>query len=192
MRTPILACLLLLAGGLAAQGPFSWQKVQGTFGLTIINGQSGTDGRLGVSAGYELRKRRSLHLGAALDHYYLRTVPVYVELQQSFNEKPRHFFAYAGGGVNVSWPSSEDRSMFGAWNIVSGVEYKPGLYSQLGIGRTLGKVPGRGFILRFGHSTKSFTESYTERVWRVTEWTEAPRSNRYMLGRLDITLQYLL
>lgn len=191
MRTLLLACLLL-PGGLAAQETFSWQKVHGTFGLTVLNGQSGTDGRLGVSAGYSLQKRRSLHLCAALDHYYLRTVPVYLEFQQAFGDKPRHFFAYAGGGLNIAWPTSEDRSMLGGWNIVSAVDYKPGLYSQLGIGRTLGKVTGRGFILRLGHSAKSFTESYTERVWRVTEWTEAPRSNRYLLGRIDITLQYLL
>ncbi|NDC79540.1 MAG: hypothetical protein EBZ67_16970, partial [Chitinophagia bacterium] len=161
--------------GPAAQESFSWQKVHETFGQTIINGQSGVDGRLDIT-----------HLGAALDHYYLRTIPVYVELQRALGEKPRHFFAYAGAGLNLAWPTSDQRNT-GGWGIVSPVAYKPGLYSQMGIGRTLGKVTGRGFILRLGHSAKSFTESYTERVWRGTEWTEASRSNRYLLGRLDIT-----
>lgn len=188
-----LLFISLLGGmqGLAAQESFSWQKVHGTFGLTILNGQSGVDGRLGVAAGYELRKKLSVHLGAAIDHYYLRTIPVYVELQRALGEKPRHFFAYAGAGLNLAWPTSDQRNT-GGWGIVSPVAYQPGLYSQLGIGRTLGKVTGRGFILRLGHSAKSFTESYTERVWRMPEWTEAPRSNRYLLGRLDITLQYQL
>jgi hypothetical protein len=40
--------------GPAAQEPFSWQKVHGTFGLTNLNGHSGVDGRLDITLQYQL------------------------------------------------------------------------------------------------------------------------------------------
>jgi len=187
----LLVALGLVAPAWAQRG-FDAGKLNGAFGISLLNGEGGVNGRLGVEAGYELRRGLSAHLGTALDYYHTRTVPVYLEIHQALSDKPRRFFAYAGGGLNLAWPLEDEAGSGRIWGMVTPVTYRGGLYSQIGIGRTLGRQAGRGFVIRMGHSFKSFTESYTERVWQGNTWTEAPRSHRYGLGRLDITLQYLL
>jgi len=193
MRNTLALLLSLgLAAPASAQRGFDAGKLTGAFGISLLNGQGGVNGRLAVEAGYELRRGLSAHLGTAIDYYHTRTVPVYLEVHQALSDKPRHFFAYAGGGMNLPWPLTDEGSMGRGWGMVTPVAYRGGLYTQTGIGRTLGRQTGRGFVIRLGHSFKSFTESYTEQVWQGSGWTEAPRSNRYGLGRLDITLQYML
>lgn len=146
-----------------------------------------------MEAGYELPAQLSAHLGLAIDYYYLRSVPVFFEIQGALGRQPRHFFAYAGGGLNLAWPTEQERNMGGGgWGIITPVAHGSGVYSQIGVGRTLGKVRGRGFALRLGHSFKSFSESYTERVWNGGSWAEATRTHQYRLGMLDLSLHYML
>lgn len=189
--------LLLIAvcdfWGAGAQSTSRWEKLQGSVGLSLLNGQSGVSGRLGLEAGYELPSRFSAHLGVALDYYYLRTVPVFFEIQRAVSRQPKHFFAYAGGGMNLAWPTQEERNMGGGgWGIATPVAHRSGLFTQIGVGRTMGKQSGRGFVLRLGHSFKSFSETYAERIWNGSNSDEASRKNLYQLGMLECSLRYML
>ena len=86
-------------------------------------------------------------LGAGLDYYKYKSIPLFADIRKYFGKANAAFFIYADAGIHFIW---EKRNL-------SGYEidkYYPGLYTGGGIGYKAGFKNGTGLLLSVGYSYK--------------------------------------
>jgi len=92
-------------------------------------------------------------IGAGLDYYYYRSIPVYLSGIKYLSPRNHSFFIQGDVGMNFVW---EDERITN-WNEV-GHEYKPGLYWNGILGFATGLDRKNAFSFGLGYSYKSFKE----------------------------------
>jgi len=123
-------------------------------------------------------------LGIALDNYYHRTIPVFIDLRKDLFTKNQTPFVYADVGVNMPWIKKS-----GELNWVKS-EYDHGSYVDVGFGYKM-KMNKRFFAnLGFGYSQKTIKE---KRSWVARPFDILPNeeeggyeSYRYALRRFSV------
>ncbi len=95
-------------------------------------------------------------IGAGVDHYRYRTVPVFISARRDklFN---RNFFAYADAGVMIPAVKDEEKVPFAMRD-----EFSTGFYSETGIGYAFSSKGKLSFRISTGYSFRTLKEEVEE------------------------------
>jgi hypothetical protein len=150
--------------------------------LGLMNGSNDVSAALQSVNGFQ-KKNWFLGIGAGLDYYLYRTVPVFADLRYSFGKKKNKFFAYADGGINIEWVEENAPSQIVIWEgSGSSNEYMNGIYTDTGFGYLINMKKENALQLSFGYSHKSLKEENTYTDWRTQK--SQTDINQYKLNRI--------
>jgi len=125
-------------------------------------------------------------IGVALDHYNIRTVPVFADIRKDILMKPSTPFAYAAIGTQCVWLRDKDKYQYG-WQ-----EYKSGLYYNAGAGYKLSVAKKHALLVSAGYSVKKFSYHYSyASPCLVAPCPEYKNTTEYILRRLSFTLGFM-
>mgnify|MGYP001389237066 CR=1 FL=1 len=96
-------------------------------------------------------------VGAGLDFYVQRGVPLFADLRYKFSKQRKSFFIYTDAGVHVPWIKNKEQR-----NIIS---QSAGLYTDAGVGFELATKKGDAFLFSAGYSYKHVAEKQQGFVW---------------------------
>lgn len=96
-------------------------------------------------------------VGAGLDFYVQRGVPLFADLRYKFSNQRKSFFIYTDAGVHVPWIKNKEQR-----NIIS---QSAGLYTDAGVGFQLATKKGDAFLFSAGYSYKHVAEKQQGFVW---------------------------
>lgn len=123
-------------------------KLQSVVQAGLLEGEAGS--ALQLQAIERVRYRTwSAGIGAGLDYYGIRTIPLFLDIRKAFGSKEKTAFVYADGGYNFPWLREKDK-------LYSGSESKGGLYYEAGIGYQLPVLKGSGLTFSAGYSYKGY------------------------------------
>jgi hypothetical protein len=104
-------------------------------------------------------------IGAGLDYYLFRSIPLFLSLNKNFTKKNRTFFLSLDGGTNFTWYKREE-TMFS--NLISS-KFIPAAYWGAGIGYKIGLSNKKdALIFNAGYSLKKIKEEREMQVICVT------------------------
>lgn len=156
---------------------------------TIVQGGllvGGTTESAGVQIinGFE-RNKLFAGIGAGLDYYLKRGVPVFADVRYHFSENRKSFFVYGNAGVHLPWKQEEFQEI---------ISQKTGLYTDAGIGYKLSNKRGDAFLWSIGYSYKHVQENVVS--FRFSPWpTPEPEQqfviNDYHLNRVFIKFGWM-
>jgi|GEM_PF-1117722 len=160
---------------------------QGVYGIMEAGVQfSGDEGLvLRAIAGYRFAWQWQGGIGIGLDDYELRSVPVFADIRYDFSRKTHSLFTYAGAGISMPWPSSEQ--------LVRNEDPEkkiPGLYVHAGLGYKIRSGHNNSLHLSAGYSYASMTTKYPIRNWTTGEPLGTYTTYNYSYNRVTITLGY--
>lgn len=141
--------------------------------LGLLTGSSGSEATFQSING--VRKGKWFAgVGAAIDHYYFRSVPLFLDVQRGMLSKKNTPFVYVDAGINFPWLTTSQKNMKGP------TTYDEGGYYEGGIGWKLKGKNDRAFIFSAGYSFKQVKEVVTAGWW----WggprpMEEPPTERY-------------
>lgn len=182
--------LLLMFCGLivSAQKKVSKGSLVVNAQLSLLNGDDQTEGQIAITTGYGFHNW-VVGAGAGFDYYKYRTVPVFADVRRYFGTGSRRPFVYGNIGVDVPWPTSDQKMSNGWWGTTES-RFKNGIYSDVGFGYTLFSNKNRGFFAALGYSTKMLTEKYNETIWNGSTSFVAERSYEYTMNRFLLKFGY--
>ncbi len=90
----------------------------------------------------------SVGIGAGIDWYDIRSVPVFLDIRKYFTNKASQPFVYADGGLSFAWPNKQIKNWY------SGYEFRNTFYGECGIGYSLKVSKGCSALLSAGYSYK--------------------------------------
>ncbi|MFT3702580.1 MAG: hypothetical protein QM802_09430 [Agriterribacter sp.] len=102
-------------------------------------------------------------VGAGLDFYRYRSVPLFADVKRYFRiANGNSFFVYGDGGYNFPWKKKNDQD-FSQWSWPSKVDTdaKGGAYMDGGVGYAIKCRNGNALLLSAGYSHKYFSEKVT-------------------------------
>ncbi|HRP58424.1 hypothetical protein [Agriterribacter sp.] len=130
--------------------------------VALVNGNNAVSGALqtvnGVGYGNWFAG-----IGAGIDFYRYRSVPLFLDLRRSFDvKKGNKLFVYADGGYNLPWVKRKE-PVFSIWGLPNKTDYKNrgGAYMDAGFGYAVHVKGGNAFLLSAGYSHKYFSEKRT-------------------------------
>lgn len=99
-------------------------------------------------------KKVFLGLGAGIDYYDRRSIPLFADLRTSLPFSNHSFFTYGDIGVNFPWEKDVKKE----WIIYKN---KAGLYYDLGLGYSIKTTKRNAFFISAGYSRKERKEKTT-------------------------------
>lgn len=90
----------------------------------------------------------SAGIGAGIDWYDIRSVPVFLDVRKYFTDKKNQPFVYADGGLSVAWPNKQIKNWY------SGYDFRNTFYGECGIGYNWKISDGLSALLSAGYSYK--------------------------------------
>lgn len=148
----LLICLVGFTAGLQAQTKPRF-STQNTVGLLI--GGSDNAPQLQTVNGVAFNNWFT-GIGAGIDWYYQRSIPVFVSANRYFNTSPRRqVFLTSGAGVNYAW--GEPDYFTNGWGY--DIKFRPGLYWTAGLGYKIGIGKQNDHLLiQLGYNNKVHTQ----------------------------------
>jgi len=126
-------------------------------------------------------------IGAGVDYYKMRSVPVFFCGRKEFGKADHHLFGYGQFGYNVAAPLDNQYPHGGYGRS----DFSNGVYCDLGIGYASLNTRRRGFEVSIGYSVKTLKESYTDYIYRDFPpygIEESPHSFSYRFNRLALKI----
>ena len=148
--------------------------------LVLVNGWAGPAASIQSVNGFK-KGRWFAGVGAGIDYYRYRTVPLFADIRYEAGKKINKFFAYANAGINFTWVQDYLIIEPTIWNNNTSNDFKNGLYTDAGIGYSVGMKNENAFVLSLGYSQKNLSEISTYQ-WRSGEWFTT--KNTYHLNRI--------
>jgi hypothetical protein len=168
----------------AQEKPVTGYRFHSINSLGLVNGSNDVAALLQSVNGFQ-KKNWFLGIGAGLDYYMYRTVPVFADVRYSFGKKKNKFFAYADGGINISWVEDQASSEIVFWDgPIKTNEFSNGIYTDAGLGYLIKMKKENGLQLSLGYTHKSLKEENSYLDWR-TQKTQTD-INTYKLNRIVI------
>ncbi|HET7897958.1 MAG TPA: hypothetical protein VFL47_09820 [Flavisolibacter sp.] len=149
--------LLLLLFTLQAGAQKNTIAYDGSIRGGLLEGDNGSAFQLQTVNGIRY-KTWSAGIGAGLDYYFARSLPVFLELRKSFGSSLKAPFVYAGGGYNFPWLKEEEKE----WGFV---EANGGLYADAGIGYQIPVLKKSLLFFSLGYSQKAYERLQSPPVW---------------------------
>ena len=126
-------------------------KFQSINNVGIVEGSDGSGFQLHSLNGVAINKW-FMGIGAGVDYYRFRSLPLYIESRREFLNKNINPFLYAAAGIHFPWKREDETFYYNA--DVSG-----GLYYDAGIGLHFSTSKTNGLTISAGYSFKHITES---------------------------------
>jgi hypothetical protein len=149
--------LIVLAGMFtvaAAQGGSKKAVLQSISSIGILNGSRGSS--LALQSIIGLGYRQSfLGVGAGLDYYRFRSIPVFVDLRHEFGKGERELFLYGDLGYNYDWVVKNPADPWSTYSLQD--RFGGGLYYDVGAGCTFRFSRSEAFIISGGYSLKKLS-----------------------------------
>ncbi len=161
--------------------------------VALLNGDYAASAQVQLVGGIE-KKKWSYGIGAAIDYYKVRTIPVFADLRVGLN-KTNSIAAYLNMGTNIAWPMENQYTENGLWWNTRKSSFSNGLYADMGLCyRIEGKKKNR-FLVGIGYTLKTITETVPETIFRdfppyIAETTI--RSYKYTFNRLALRVGFRL
>jgi len=150
--------------------------------IALLNGDNSASAQVQLTGGIE-KKGWDIGIGAAVDYYKIRTVPVFADLRTYFG-KNRSLFSYLNIGIDLAWPLESQYSDYWRVGDNRSGSFNNGLYTDLGIGYAFHGKKNRGVVISLGYSTKTITEKFIDVIYRDFP----PYGADYYQRELDYTL----
>jgi Lipid A 3-O-deacylase (PagL) len=162
MKNTLFYLSLLLAVGSLAQEKQADVLQQSLQFKTIVQGGllAGSSGEAAALQAIHGVQWKNLYagVGAGLDFYMQRGVPIFADFRYRFSKQRKSFFVYTDAGVHVPWiKNKEDR------NILS---QRTGLYTDVGIGFQLATKKADAFLFSAGYTYKHISETQEGFSWQ--------------------------
>jgi hypothetical protein len=175
----------------AAQDPKGLKAWHATAAGTLLNGNTRTGAAVTFQVERVWKDRWTFGMGSGIDHYQFRSVPLFTSVKRYWKHTDRGLFFYGEGGINLPWPTDDQRyyrqgGFWGWGSIAQPSSFDPGVWMDLGIGYGFKSKRGHGLFLRAGQSVKTLGQRYNEQVWNGTSTVTAARDINYLFGRLAI------
>lgn len=140
--------------------------------MGLLEGEKGTSFQLqtinGVAKNYWFAG-----IGAGIDHYHLRTIPVFLDVRTNIIKKDKSPFIYADAGISFPWEKGNNN------NLWLKNEYNNGRFFDVGIGYTTPLSKVGAFVFSIGYSEKKLTEE------RYNYFYIMPAENVYDLNKTE-------
>jgi hypothetical protein len=94
-------------------------------------------------------------IGASVDDYEYRSIPVFLDVRKYLQGKLEKFFLYADGGISFPWVHKEEKEF-------SNYVFKRGLYADAGIGYSFKIGKANALMFSGGYSIKKLTKEKTD------------------------------
>lgn len=151
--------------------------------LVLINGSNAVSASIQSVNGFK-KGAWYAGIGTGIDYYLYRSIPLFADFRYEAGKK-NNFFAYADGGINISWVQNKFNTnpiLFeGGWGNST---YQNGFYTDAGVGVSLDIKKRNALVFSLGHSYKSLTQIHRYPDWRSREWLSTRTTyhlNRIML-----------
>lgn len=136
-----------------------------------------------------------LSLGAGMDYYGARSIPLFLDVKNIFGKKSNSFFGYGALGYNFSW--LRDNEKIKNWWVPSVNDQKGGLFYEAGVGYKIAVKNKMGFGLSAGYSYKEQSETvhykpncdFCVPIPQPTVESK-PETFKYQFRRVSIKLHY--
>lgn len=147
-------CFLALLVAFTATAQKSQLHFSTTVAAGLLEGGAGSAFQLKTVNGVQC-ETWTAGIGAGLDYYHTRSIPLFLNLQKLLGKKEKAPFVYASGGYHFPWLKGEEGS---------GMQARGGLYFDAGVGY---QVPVKKSALFFsaGYSQKRFTTTNKPEAW---------------------------
>lgn len=123
-------------------------------------------------------------IGAGLDFYMQRGVPLFADVRYHFSDKHKSFFIYTDAGVHIPWIKNKEQR-----NIIS---QNAGLYTDAGIGFSLTTKKNDAFLFSLGYTYKHVPEKQEGFTWQSWPWPqrtdEGVLNYNYRLNRIAVKI----
>jgi hypothetical protein len=174
--------LLLLCIGLPAAAQTKNFTYDGSVAAGLLEGESGSAFQLQTINGVAY-KTWSAGVGAGLDYYHSRSIPLFLAVRKSFGTSVKAPFLYAHGGYNFPWLRNVEKE----WGYANAIG---GLYADAGIGYQVPVLKKSALYFSAGYSQKNYSVEYAYPVY--IDIYPAPPSATYKtdnrLRRLSIRM----
>jgi len=180
--------LTILGAGLAAQvkkDPKSKTKncsckFQSVNQVGLLEGEAGSSFQLQSINGLRY-KTWFAGLGAGIDYYSFRGIPVFVDVRKDWWKKINTPFVYTDAGIHFSWVGDKNQNWWGR------SEFSNGLFYDLGLGYKVGLNNKNSLLLSGGFSHKNIREKRFTTVYCINPpCTEGVEMFRYKLNRISL------
>lgn len=152
MKKLVIVLLVLLTSihaGAQTKPKFVSQQLVG-----LLEGESGSAFQIQTINGFQVKKW-FMGVGAGIDWYGYRSVPLFLSMNYDLKLSNRTFFFSFDGGVNLPWTGTKNPGFTGPVD----ADFRTGLFTNSGIGYKLRlKNSKDGFIINLGFSTKRMFE----------------------------------
>jgi len=167
-----VGCLLLLSSITWSQNKPAFTSINQA---GILSGSS--DDKLQIQTINGI-SRQSLFagIGLGLDYYYVRSVPVFMDLRKSFSNKANTPFIYLDGGYSFLWEREK-----APWQVDS----KGGIYYGAGLGYQAQLTEKMKLVLDCGYSYKRLSREMDNAPWS-SMWPHSFDTYTYSLKRISI------
>lgn len=113
----------------------------------VLEGETGSALQLQTINGIRYNKWFA-GIGVGLDHYRVRSVPVFIDVRRNLFSRSNSPFAYGNFGVNIPWAEDKNKMQWGSNSFHSGLYYDAGIGYRFGLGKKTGLVFSGGFSLK--------------------------------------------
>jgi hypothetical protein len=153
-------------------------KFQSDFQLGILIGQNGHNFQVQSVNGIRINTF-SLGLGAGIDFYESRSIPVFLDIKKDLFDKRETPFFYLSGGRHFPWRVEAD-------DAGRKFETEAGWFYDAGIGYTI-PLKKQSILFSLGYSYKSYDEKVEYEYWCL--WGDCPKTYEtysYKLRRISL------
>jgi hypothetical protein len=126
-------------------------------------------------------------VGAGLDFYMQRGVPLFADVRYHFSNQRKSFFIYTDAGAHIPWIKNKEQR-----NIIS---QGTGLYTDAGVGFRLATKKGDAFLFSAGYSYKHVPEKQEGFSWQSWPWPqqtdETVLNYNYRFNRVTVKFGFM-
>lgn len=193
MKKLFIASICLLSTNLMAQtGKVKNKSSYLMPQIALLNGSSGVGTQFQLAGGL-VKNNWNFGVGAGIDYYELRSVPLYADVRHHFG-KEKNLFAYANIGYNFEWIHNIDERVYIMPPAMNTLKQRGGLYTDFGIGYNIQMGKNHALALSTGFSVKQMYEEYEElSIWSwPTQIDPTIRRFNYAFKRVSFKVAYRL
>lgn len=164
----LLILFLIYSSTVPAQEKKNRYQFRSVHSIALVNGSNSVSAALQSIAGIS-RGKWFAGAGAGLDYYLYRTIPVFIDTRFEWGKNKNKYFLYADGGISFSWVEDGQIENPGIWNGNRSNQFQNGIYTDAGIGYTIGMKNTEAFVMSLGFSHKKLKETISYEDWRTRE-----------------------
>ncbi len=155
-----MMCLLLVLVAIASSAQQKQKKFYLIPQAGLLSGDHLFSGQWQLVGGMQ-KKQWAFGLGAGMDYYKLRSIPVFTDTRFFFGKK-RSCYSYLNLGYNIASPMpSQRKTFYGFWSPPAmGSAFSNGWYTDMGLGYILNVYGKKKVMLSAGYGFKTVTERY--------------------------------